>query len=180
MRQNSWTFRPEFKLVIEGNHLPQLSNVTDAIRRRFLIVPFSFKPKKVDRDLERKLEAEWPGILRWAVDGALQWQRVGLPRPKALVEATNSYLGGQDLVGNWLADYCITRLGDRALFDSSSALYASWTAFMRGRGEDPGSQRAFNDSLRAAGFSGPEQIRAIETKGFRGVRLKSQAAQAKS
>lgn len=177
MRQNSWTFRPEFKLMFEGNHLPQLSNVTDAIRRRFLIVPFVFKPKKVDRDLEHKLEAKWPGILRWAIDGALQWQRVGLPRPKALVEATNSYLGGQDRVGNWLAEHCITRLGDRNLFDSSSALYASWIAYMRDQGEDPGSQRAFNDALRAAGFPGPEQIRAIETKGFRGLKLKPQATQ---
>lgn len=174
MRQNSWTYRPEFKLTIEGNHVPQLSNVTDAIRRRLLIVPFAYKPEKVDRDLERKLESEWPGILRWAIDGALQWQRRGLPRPKALIEATNSYLGEQDLVGNWLADQCIIRLGDRSIFESSSALYASWASYVRERGDDPGSQRTFNDSLRAAGVSGPEQIRAIHTKGLRGIKLKPQ------
>jgi putative DNA primase/helicase len=179
MRQNSWTFRPEFKLTIEGNHLPQLSSVTDAIRRRFLIVPFKHKPAKVDRELERKLEPESPGILRWAIDGALQWQRCGLPRPKALVEATNSYLGGQDLVGNWLADLCIIRPGDRNVFESSSALYASWASYVRERGEDIGSQREFNDSLRAAGVSGPDQIRAINTKGFRGIKLKPQTNQVK-
>jgi putative DNA primase/helicase len=174
MRQNSSTFRPQFKLMVEGNHLPQLTHVTDAIRRRFLIVPFAFKPTKVDRNLERTLESEWPGILRWAIDGALHWQRYGLPRPKVLVEATNSYLGGQDLVGNWLADLCITHPGDRNVFESSSALYASWGSYVRERGENPGSQREFNDSLRAAGVSGPDQIRAINTKGFRGIKLKPQ------
>lgn len=50
---------------------------------------------------------------------------------------------------------------------------------MRDRGEDPGSQRALNDALRAAGFPGPEQIRAIETRGFRGIKLKPQTTQAK-
>jgi hypothetical protein len=39
-----------------------------------------------------KLQREWPGILRWAINGALQWQLHGLPRPKALVDATSAYL----------------------------------------------------------------------------------------
>lgn len=173
MRQNSWTFRPEFKLMIEGNHLPRLSNVTDAIRRRFLIIPFGFKPKKADLGLERKFENEWPAILRWAINGALQWQQCGLPRPKALVEATNSYLGEQDLVSNWLAEQCVVRPVDRRICESSSSLYASWASYARRRGEEPGSQRAFNESLRAAGLSGSEQIRAINTKGFRGIMLKA-------
>lgn len=174
MRQNSWTFRPEFKLLIEGNHLPSLSNVTDAIRRRFLLVPFDFKPEKPDRDLERKLEQEWPSILRWAIDGAVQWHRHGLPRPKALVDATAAYLGEQDIIGNWLMDRCIVRTGDRRICETSSSLYQNWSSYAEGRGEEPGSQRAFNEFLRSAGLAGPEQIRSLNTKGFRGIKLKGE------
>lgn len=172
MRQNSWTFRPEFKLMIEGNHLPSLSNVTEAIRRRFLIVPFAFKPKTPDRDLEQKLEREWPGILRWAIEGTLQWRQHGLPRPKALAEATSAYLGGQDVVGNWLKEHCIVRSSDRRICEASSSLYKCWSSYAQRRGEEAGSQRAFNELLRGAGLSGPQQIRAINTKGFYGIKLK--------
>ncbi|MCV5262322.1 hypothetical protein OFC55_32140, partial [Escherichia coli] len=38
MRQNSFVFRPEFKLVVEGNHLPTIGHLNEAIRRRFLVV----------------------------------------------------------------------------------------------------------------------------------------------
>ena len=48
MRQDFFTFTPQFTLVISGNHKPQLRNITDAIRRRFHLVPFTFKPKVID------------------------------------------------------------------------------------------------------------------------------------
>ena len=88
MRQDFFTFRPQFKLFVAGNHKPSLKNVDDAIRRRLHLIPFTFKPKEPDRDLADKLVAEWPGILRWAIDGCLEWQRVGLAPPPAVVEAT--------------------------------------------------------------------------------------------
>ena len=65
MRRDFFEYRPQFKLTIIGNHKPSLRNVDDAVRRRFNIVPFEFKPNPVDPHLEDKLRAEWPGILRW-------------------------------------------------------------------------------------------------------------------
>ena len=81
MRQDFFEYRPQFKLTIIGNHKPSLRNVDDAVRRRFNIVPFEFKPNPVDPHLEDKLRAEWPGILRWMIEGCLDWQRNGLLRP---------------------------------------------------------------------------------------------------
>ena len=40
MRQDFFTYRPQFKLVIVGNHKPVLKNVDDAAERRFNIIPF--------------------------------------------------------------------------------------------------------------------------------------------
>src|SRR6185436_7282942 len=64
MRQDFFTFTPEFKLVIVGNHKPGLRNVDEAIRRRFHLVPFTvtIDEEKRDTDLPEKLKAEWPGI----------------------------------------------------------------------------------------------------------------------
>ena len=35
MRQDFFTYTPQFKLFIAGNHKPGLRNVDEAIRRRF-------------------------------------------------------------------------------------------------------------------------------------------------
>ena len=74
MRQDNFTYVPQFKLTIVGNHRPLLRTVDDAQRRRFNLVPFTHKPASPDRELERKLRADWPAILRWAIDGCADWR----------------------------------------------------------------------------------------------------------
>ena len=80
-RQDNFTFRPIFKLLIIGNYQPVLSNVDDAMRRRFNMIPFVHKPYHKDPQLEANLRNEWPGILRWMINGCLDWQSNGLVRP---------------------------------------------------------------------------------------------------
>ena len=65
MRKDDFTFKPQFKLIIAGNHKPVLRSVDEAHRRRFNLVPFTHKPASPDRELEQKLKSEWPAILRW-------------------------------------------------------------------------------------------------------------------
>ena len=55
MRQDFFTYVPQFKLLIAGNHRPALRNVDEAARRRFNIVPFLHRPERPDRQLEDKL-----------------------------------------------------------------------------------------------------------------------------
>jgi putative DNA primase/helicase len=74
MRRDFFTYTLQFKLVIVDNHKPLLRSVGDAERRRFNIVPFTHKPTVPDPELPDRLRAEWPAILRWAIDGALDWQ----------------------------------------------------------------------------------------------------------
>jgi hypothetical protein len=84
MRQDFFTYRPTYKLMIAGNHEPALARVDDATRRRFNIIPFIRKPEKTDnyKLLLEKLRLEWPGILRWMINGCLAWQRDGLAPPE--------------------------------------------------------------------------------------------------
>ncbi len=91
VRQDNFAFRPEFKLLITGNHKPVLRNVDDAARRRFNIIPFTRKAQKPDPELEAKLQEVWSSILRRMIDGATDWQVNGLVRPDAVVAETNAY-----------------------------------------------------------------------------------------
>src|SRR4029078_11141059 len=101
-----FTFQPEFKLTLIGNHKPVLRSVDAAVRRRFNLVPFMNTPAAVDRQLEFKLRAEWPGILRWLIQGCIDWQANGLVRPEAVAKATENYFEEQDVMGLWMAECC--------------------------------------------------------------------------
>ncbi len=60
MRQDNFTYTPQFKLFIAGNHKPGLRNVDEAIRRRFHLIPFDVRipPEERDKDLADKLRGE--------------------------------------------------------------------------------------------------------------------------
>ena len=84
MHKDFFTYRPTFKLTLVGNHQPVLNSVYYALRRRFIFVPFTRKPESPDRQLEEKLKEELPGILRWMINGCLDWQTNGLVRPASV------------------------------------------------------------------------------------------------
>src|SRR5262249_25004446 len=52
MRQDFFEVQPTHKLFVCGNHRPRLSDVDEAVRRRFLMVPFDVTIPKEERDHE--------------------------------------------------------------------------------------------------------------------------------
>jgi len=170
MRQDFFTFEPAFKLIIGGNHKPSLRNVDEAVRRRFNLVPFTVTIPKTERDpdLPEKLRAEWPGILAWAVQGCLEWQRVGLAAPPAVLDATEEYLDDEDALGRFLEERCET--GDLLAMAEVQALFASWRDWCASTNEYAGSTKRFSQNMETRGFRRdlhPSTRRAC----FRGVRL---------
>ena len=152
MRQDFFEFKPEFKLVIAGNHKPGLRSVDEAMRRRFNLIPFgtTIPPEERDPGLTEKLRLEWPGILAWMIDGCLQWQERGLDPPKAVTDATTAYLEAEDAMGAWLQECCAINARHS---EASAALYGSWKAWAERAGEKPGSQKRFAQTLEARGFT---------------------------
>lgn len=171
MRQDFFTFKPNFKLTIIGNHKPVLRNVDDAARRRFNIVPFTRKPAEIDRQLEERLKEEWPGILRWMIDGCLDWLENGLVRPSSVAEATETYFADQDLFGQWLEDVCDVEIGNQHKWETVATLYRSWSAYAKEAGEEPGTMRAFGPNMLRKGL---EYKRTKVARGFAGIRIKPQ------
>jgi putative DNA primase/helicase len=152
MRQDFFDFIPTFKLFITGNHKPRLENVDEAMRRRLMLVPFTVQipPDERDPDLPRKLEAEWPAILRWCIDGSLEWQRIGLAPPAIVTEATAAYFDDQDIVQQWL-DEC-TEDGGPFAVTLYKQLFASWMQWCNDRHNSPGNLETFNEALENRGF----------------------------
>ncbi|MCH4091084.1 phage/plasmid primase, P4 family [Acetobacter sp.] len=170
MRQDNFQFRPTFKLMITGNHKPVLHSVDDALRRRFNIVGFEHKPATPDPQLEQKLKHEWPAILRWMIDGAIDWQMNGLVRPGAVTVATEQYFAEQDVMGQWLESMCFV---GREREDLGGVLYQSWATFAKSVGEEAGSMKGFSSAMQKRGFAPCRDPKGSRNKrGFRGVELR--------
>lgn len=147
MRQDFFTYQPQFKLLFAGNHQPKLNTVDPAMRRRFNMLPFIFKPPAPDPILEEKLKEEAPRILGWALRGCIDWQKDRLGRPDSVVAATDQYFDRQDLFAQWIEDKCRVEAENRSLFTSTINLYRSWSKFMSEAGEHPGDQKALTEKL---------------------------------
>jgi P4 family phage/plasmid primase-like protien len=170
MRQDHFTYVPQFKLFIAGNHKPGLRAVDEAIRRRLHMIPFAVTIPKEERDhsLSDTLRGEANGILAWALRGCLEWQRIGLAPPAAVLDATAAYLADEDALGQWL-EACCNVARDR--FALSATLYRSWCEWAKAAGETPGSQKAFSQKLQQRGFR-PGRWGGGSDRGFSGLEIR--------
>jgi len=170
MRQDFFTFTPQFKLLIAGNHKPGLRNVDEAVRRRFHLIPFtiSIPAEEQDPELPEKLRAESSGILAWAIDGCRVWRDEGLAPPPAVADATAEYLEAEDTFKAWMDEELVEHSG---CFESSAALFASWRAWAEKAGERPGSQKRFAELMAARGAERGKDAKQMK-RGFWGFRLK--------
>lgn len=141
MRQDFFEFDPTHKLFIAANHKPEVRGTDLGIWRRIRLIPFTvtIPPQERDPDLPEKLRAEWPGILRWAVEGCLAWQREGLTEPAAVTAATEAYRTEIDVLEGFLADCC--DLSDKRAKTSASDLYKAYEYWCKTNGEYCQSQR---------------------------------------
>lgn len=168
MRQDFFEFTPQFKLLTVGNHKPGLRSVDEAMRRRMNLLPFTVTIPAAERDpyLSERLRAEWPGILAWAIQGCLAWQRNGLQPPAAVRAATDDYLSAEDALGTWLEERCHTT---EAAWESAGRLFADWTGWANRAGEFVGSQKQFSQKLLDRGY-GPAKRNGV--RGFSGLATK--------
>jgi P4 family phage/plasmid primase-like protien len=168
MRQDNFTFVPQFKLVIAGNHKPALRNIDPAMRRRFHLIPFTqtIPEAEVDRHFPEKLRAEWPAILDWAIEGCRHWLSIGLAPPAPVRDATEAYFIAEDSFSRWVDEELLVNRDDPKLRDSSTALWKSWNVWCAENGEQPGTQRSLSERLAAHGF---QQYRTNKERGFIGI-----------
>lgn len=102
LRENSFEFKPQFKLFIDTNHLPQISDMTMFDSDRIKIIPFYRHFSAKERDLDLKSYFAQPenlsAILNWCLEGFRLYHEEGLGMPKSVLEATAEYRRVSDRV----------------------------------------------------------------------------------
>jgi len=144
-------FVPKAKYWLAVNAKPQVADDSEGFWRRMRVIPFNqnFSKDKADKDLLSTLKKEAPGILAWAVEGCLAWQREGLGVPQAIADATSSYKEESDEVGEFIEDLCIVQKDACVSATELWRCYHHW-AFSTSR--KPLERKVFSARLQAKQF----------------------------
>ena len=166
MREDFWEFAPTHKVLVCGNHKPEVLGTDHALWRRLWLVPFDAtfydraddvpagkrEPGRWVKDtkLPARLAAELPGVLAWLVRGCLEWQRRGLhPLPKRVEAATRAYRSEMDTLAAFLKERC-QEGPNCSVF--ATPLWEAFKAWCDQAGEQPGKQREFGQRMTERGF----------------------------
>ncbi len=165
--QESFEFQPQFKIWLAANHKPEIRGTDHAIWRRIRLVPFNVTIPERERNphLDAELRAELPGVLTWAVEGCLAWQREGLGEPLAVKEATADYKDEMDMLGEFFADRC--EVGDHYQA-TAGELFAAYESWCQSNGESKQSQKWLGLQLKERGF---EQSKSKHSRFWKGIGL---------
>lgn len=148
----AFDFMPQHTTWLRGNFLPGVQDAGDGFWRRLVPIEFGQQIPEDERipDLDRRIIAEeLPGVLAWAVRGAMQWKDSGLGIPKPILAAVESYRESTDFFKDWLEE---STRRDPFAKTLTAELFDSWVQYAHRGNFHPGTKRAFSDDLVRRGF----------------------------
>jgi len=133
------------------NHKPTIRGEEHAIWRRIRLIPFNVRIPEAEQDgeLGAKLAAERPGILKWAIEGCLAWQRDGLQTPEPVRTATANYRADMDRLGQWIDERCVVMPDAKV---KASFAYQDYRKWADERGEHTLTMTTFGNRLTERGI----------------------------
>lgn len=143
-------FRLIGKIWLAVNHKPIIRGTDKAIWRRIRLIPFleDFEERK-DNNLSSKLEKELSGILNWAIEGCLKYQREGLEPVETVKRATEEYREESDIIKTFINENIIE---DVTVRTPASELYERYKEWASRNGEYVMTNQYFGRSLVEKGY----------------------------
>lgn len=148
-----FTFKPEGKLWISTNEMPDIAASDYAMWRRIMPIPFRARftdEKRNERLEEAMLQNERSGILNWALEGAMEYAtQEKLISCPAVEQHKDRLRRDSDVFGSWLKDHSIPN--EKAKLQSSVA-YASYCAYAKRLGKTPMGMPVFGTRMSSMGY----------------------------
>ena len=149
LHENSFDFRPLFKLYINTNYLPTVNDMTIFTSGRIIIIPFErhFDESEQDKSLKKEFAKDevQSAILNWLLDGYELLQKEGLAIPQSVKDATAQYQHNSDKLQLFI-DECMEQ-GNYE--EKTSTIYLSYRNWCIENGHYAESMRNFKQSLEA-------------------------------
>ena len=164
-------YQPRFKVLLATNHKPEAADDDEAMWRRIRLIPFQavIAPQDRDKRLLERLRDELPGVLNWAVRGAVEVWSHGLGSARKVVTATESYRSEMDVFSEWF-DQCA--IEDPPAVTPTADLRESCQAWFLQQSQPPLSAKKFTQRLEARGFS---LVRTGKARCIKGLALRDTA-----
>ena len=178
LHQEFFTFKPRFKIWWAFNHPPAITDMTNSIWRRIKIIPFNevLPENEWDKKLAEKLIShELPGIFNWGVKGLKEYYNSGsLNPPKVIAEATLRYKEDQDILHDFITEYCDVVSSEDPFGKSfeirANDLYEAYKSWNTYNGDEkPMSSTKFGRLLHDKGI---QRVRKMDGKYYIGLKLK--------
>lgn len=106
LHENSFDFRPNFKIFINTNYKPSVSDMTLFYSNRLKLIPFKrhFEEHEQDKGLKAFFASpeSQSAIFNWCYQGYKLFKKHGLDDPAAVTEATKEYQDESDRIGQFV------------------------------------------------------------------------------
>lgn len=134
MRQDNWSYKPEFTPWLAMNHLPHVRGTDEGIWRRLVVIEWLANFASIaDKNLPRKLLQEAPGIWSRLTREARTWARDGLTLPREVVAASTLYRQEQDPLKDFLERWCVVDKDNQIERANLWAAYEEYCTDMKAR-----------------------------------------------
>lgn len=127
LHQNEFSFTPKFKLILNTNYLPTITDNTIFKSGRVRVVSFNkhFEESEQNKKLKDDLKAESAGILNWMIEGLYLYRREGLTPPAAVQGSTEEYENDSDKIGRFISE-CLVKSDKNVSAKTVYETYSKW------------------------------------------------------
>lgn len=127
LHQNEFCFTPKFKLLINTNYLPTITDQTVFKSGRIRVVSFNkhFGEHEQNKKLKDELRKEANGILNWMISGLYLYRKEGLEPPAAVRDSTDEYEIDSDKIGRFISE-CLVKSDKNISAKDVYEKYSKW------------------------------------------------------
>lgn len=172
LHENSFQFQPEFKIFIDTNYRPRVTDETLFSSGRIHVLPFErhFSADEQEKDLSEKLAAEKSGILNWLLEGLRMYKEAGKLKPcEESLKATEEYREDSDKLGQFWAE----RMEESTENVKGGAVYKEFCDWCADGNLHPQPKGLFFDDLRKRGLMQPCAVGGqMDKNGVKGWKIR--------
>lgn len=130
LHENSFEFRPQFKIFMNTNYRPFVSDQTLFRSGRIKLIPFDrhFAEGEQDQNLKRYFAQpdHLSAVLNWCLQGLRSLQLEGLQEPECIRAAIDRYRNESDWLSQFMQDCLLPDDKARVRIKQVYAAYADW------------------------------------------------------
>lgn len=174
--RDHFNYRPQFKIWLSSNQPVNADPDDAAVWGRIRIIEFpNSHLGDEDKSLKQKMKLDetLSGVLNWAVQGAMEWYKLGqkgMPEIEQARSVKHAQRNELDSVQAFIEECCIT---GETYFIAQDRLFPRYETWCEQNGVDAKKKKGLTQSLKTKGFTDDRRtINGVQKRGIIGIGLR--------